>query len=86
MNKKTLYFLVSAAISVALILWLIKQTVVDKCTAQSGTFNYDLGHCVLTTGEIVKGNSYLLALYFIGAVLLTYFLAKAIQRIFGKIE
>ena len=86
MNKKTKTFLVSAGISVTLILWIIKQTVVDKCASQGGAFNYDLGHCVLVNGDIVKGNSYMLAVYFIGAVLLTYCLSKFIQRLFGQVD
>lgn len=68
-----------------IIIWLVNDfLLVDKCLDLGGTFNYSSGDCLLASGDIhtSKLNEYLMAIYFIGGILVALFTAHLIRKIF----
>jgi len=83
MNKQNISLFIGVATSVFVILVLNKFLVVDDCLDRGGSFDYQLGQCVLSNGEIhiTSYANYVISLYFIFAIAVAFSVSRLVKFI-----
>ena len=82
MNKKSIPLFIGVTFSVVVILLFNKFMIVDECHDQGGTFNYELGHCLLKSGDVyeISLSHYLTAFYFIIGIGLAFAISWLVKK------
>lgn len=83
MKNNSLPAFLGVTTSIIVILILNHFTIVDNCLDHGGSFDYKIGRCILANGEthVASFTHYLMASYFILAIVIAFGVSKLINKL-----